>query len=627
MELQKKRILKKSFNDVSLKKREILYRNVRMVLKVLVKACKMLERYPASDSTFDDIIDNFLESVHKATEQVPVVFVTAKKVGFYYCEKKIKLMDSGEKMFRSIFVVNNVREFFISRDVSAEEVRNFFRVIKLTADYTGKDYSFNSLLWDYKIKNIGTISFSDMGEFQKPSADEFVHPQPADKKIEDLDYVKIQDMMPIIRDFDDIGSSVSESFIEFRDSHGETFILRKYLKRQRELIVSDVSGSADKRMLNKFLQFTRELFNTGRFTYAVCYFKELLKLKDQLEFENEDFYKEVKDLVDQINTDKFISNLFDVAVTLTRSQIESFGEFLTMVSDKNFDTIFSYLVEHKDKDVRMHCLRGISRNFNNYETAKKLLTHESWYYVRNALYILRFTKNDEFLPLIRNVMNHEKKQIRIEAAKVLSMYDADENLPYWEKAVKSPDYEIRELSVKNLVKVKNMDAKRILDTVFRLSNLKEKSEEEILKMAEIIVESKRKEMFDLIGNLMFFEKKHVRIEIMKILSRISDPDPILFHLKKKVRDDDFMGLDVDEIKVFIQLLTPSAHIKVLPMLEKIFTLSGSIFNRKKYYDKKKAVIDSLAECKKTKALKHWFRKGMKAGNRETKNLLKNIEVE
>ncbi len=627
MELQKKITLKKSFNSIPLKKREILYRHVRMVLKVLVKACKMLERYPASDPTFNDIIDNFLESVHKATEQVPVLFVTAKKVGFYYCDKKIKLMDSGEKMFRSIFVVNNVREFFVSRDVSAEEVRNFFRIIRLTADYTGKDYSLNSLLWDYKIKNIGTISFSDMGEFQKPSADEFAHSQPADKKIENLNCVKIQEMLPIIRDFDDIKSSVSENFIEFRDSHGETFILRKYLKRQRELITSDVPDSANKKMLNKFLQFTRELFKTGRFTYAVCYFKELLKLKDQLELENKDFYKEVKDFIDQINTDKFISNLFDVAVTLTKSQIESFGEFLTMVSGKNFDTVFSYLVEHEDKDVRMHCLRGIARNFNDYETAKKLLTHESWYYVRNALYILRFTKNDDFLPLIRNVMNHEKKQIRIEAAKVLSMYDADENLPYWEKAVKSPDYEIRELSVRNLVKVKNMDAKRILDTIFRHSNLKGKDEDEILKMAEIIIDSRRKEMFDLIGNLMFFEKKRVRMEAMKILSRISDPEPILFHLKKKVRDNDFMDLDIDEIKAFTELLTPSTHIKVLPLLEKIFDLSGSIFNRKKYRDKKKAVIDSLAECKKTKTLKHWLLKGMKTGNRETKNLLENIEVE
>jgi len=316
-----------------------------------------------------------------------------------------------------------------------------------------------------------------------------------------------------------------------------------------------------------------------------------------------------------------------MAGKMDSSQTKSFGDLVNLVSSTNFELVFLKLCELENKDARMYCLEGIAKNFKDAELAKKFVKHEDWHIARNFLYMLRFAFNPEFLPSVRDVMNHQVKQIRVEAARVLSLYDADENLEYWQKAVFSPDEEVRILAVENLVRVKGLEAKAIFNEIFKPSNRNRFNLTDYERYIDRILASQRKEFFDLPGTMIFSENLELRLTVLKSLNKIDDPGIIATQIIRRMKSPEFLELDEKEMLLLLGLVKGSAVTSMLEEMEYLFTLQGGFLNKKKYAPVKKIVFDYFRSVgQKNQIIKRWLEKGLKTGNDETKAILQGREL-
>ena len=173
LHIAKKRELTEFFRSVPLEKKQQVYRGVRAVVAMLVKISKMTELYPIRDKIFTEFTETLMQNLDVIHNNIPYVSVTTKKIGFYYQERRINLFDAGERKFRNIFLVNEIRELYFVKGITPEELLNFFSVIQETINYTLIDYDFNTRLWDRGVTHIGTLSDPDMGDPEPWGADEF----------------------------------------------------------------------------------------------------------------------------------------------------------------------------------------------------------------------------------------------------------------------------------------------------------------------------------------------------------------------------------------------------------------------------------------------------------------------
>jgi hypothetical protein len=297
-----------------------------------------------------------------------------------------------------------------------------------------------------------------------------------------------------------------------------------------------------------------------------------------------------------------------------------------MVSPLYFEKVFMRLTELNSRDIRLPCLKGIAKDFTDIETAKRLLEHENWHIVRNALYLLRFTYNERFVQMVRTVMNHEQKQIRVEASVVLSKYDADDNMPYWQKAVFSPDKEVRVVAVKSVVKIKDTQAKNILDTVLRPQNIAKLAPDEIPLFFEIVVESGRGEFFDLIGVHLFSEERKLRFAAIAAIRTMPPTETIWRLIAKRVASEDFRSLDKEEIDKTLALIREDSVQMIVPALDYVFTLQGGMFDRTKFRPFKEAVFFQVGRLRKAKFVQRWLARAREEGNPETREILEKLGI-
>jgi hypothetical protein len=218
-------------------------------------------------------------------------------------------------------------------------------------------------------------------------------------------------------------------------------------------------------------------------------------------------------------------------------------------------------------------------------------------------------------------MNHQVKQIRIEAAHVLSIYDADENLEYWERAVFCPDEEVRILAVENLVKVKDMKVKSIFNEIFKPANRSKFNLTDYERYMDRILASGRNEFFDLPGSMIFSENRELRIIALKSLNKISNPSMVLMQLKRRIKSPEFLSLDKEEIELILGLMKGELITPMLENLEYLFTLHGNLFNKNKYLPLKQQVFGFVMQrAAKNMAMRNWIEKGKQTGDNETRSV-------
>ena len=621
--IQKKKELTDYFRTIPMEKKEQLYRGVRSVMAMLVKISKMTELYSVRDKIFDELKDTLKQNFDVIHNNLPFATVSTKKVGFYYQEKKIKLFDEGERKFRNIFLVNEIRELYFIKGITPEELINFFAVIKETLNYTLLDYDFNTRLWDYGIIHIGTISDPDMGD-PDPWSVENLESEFDPVKPEELFSLKprnFHELADIVPEFDNLGKVRSSEFEDWIKKRGKDFTVYKYLEKAKMLIGSGTKD-ANRNLVNKICEYGIRNIQEGDFISGLVYLNTIIALGKELANHDEILFMRVKEVLKRVTSEEFINQIFDAASRMEDSQIKSFSDLINIFSSTNFEPVFLKLVELENKDARMYCLEGVAKNFKDVQLAKKFMEHSDWQIVRNFLYMLRFAYNPEFLPYVREVMNHQVRQIRVEAARVLGVYDADENFEYWKKAVFSPDEEVRLLAVENLVKVKGLEAKAIFNEIFKPANRNRFNLTDFERYIDRILGSNRKEFFDLPGSMIFSETKELRMSTLKSINKIQDPVIISAQILRRVKSPEFLALEKDEIELLLELARGSIVNQMLESLEYIFSLKGGFFSRRKYEPFKRIVFEYFkAKAPRNPVFAKWLEKGVATGNSETRAII------
>ena len=620
----KKLELTEYFRSVPLEQKAQLYRGIRSIMAMLVKVSKMTEIYSVRDKIFAEFTETMKQNLDVIHNLLPFATLSTKKVGFYYQERKIKLIDEGERKFRNIFLTNEIRELYFVKGITPREIVDFFAVIQETLNYTLLDYDFNTRLWDYGITHIGTISDPDMGD-PEPWQESWFKSDVAPVTPAQLFSMKPQNVNELSEVANELGMLPvvdMEKFNQWAESCGKDVVVAKYLERAVKSIIINPGSDSNRNIVGKICEYAIRNIQNGDFISGYTYIDKLILLEKSLTDRNDVVYQKVKEVLDRVKSEDFLNTVFEVAVGMDPSQIKSFSKLLNLISEEQFETAFTKLCELENKDVRLACLEGLAKNLKDKEMVQRFIENPDWHIVRNFLYILRFAYNPEFLPQVREVMNHQVKQIRIEAAHVLSIYDADENLEYWEKAVFCPDEEVRILAVENLVKVKDMKVKTIFNEIFKPANRSRFTLTDYERYMDRILASGRNEFFDLPGSMIFSENRELRITALKSLNKISNPSMVMMQVKRRITSPEFTALDKEEIELLLGLMKGEMITPMLESLEYLFTLHGNLFNKNKYLPLKKQVFGFVIQrAAKNIAMRNWLEKGKKTGDSETVAIL------
>ena len=620
----KKQELTEYFRAVPIEQKAQLYRGIRSIMAMLVKVSKMTEIYSVRDKIFAEFTETMKQNMDVIHNLLPFATVTTKKVGFYYQERKIKLFDEGERKFRNIFLTNEIRELYFVKGVTPEEIVNFFAVIQETLNYTLLDYDFNTRLWDYGITHIGTISDPDMGDpepWQESWFKSDIKPvTPAE--LFSMKPQNVNEITIIANEYSMLPVVDMEKFNKWAASCGKDVVVGRYLDKAVRFVLTNPNSDSSRNIVGKICEYAVKNIQNGDFISGFIYVSNLILLERNLTDKGCAIYMKIKETLDKVMSEEFLDTIFEVAARIEPSQIGSFSKLLNLVSKERFETAFTKLCELENKDVRLACLEGLAKNLKEKDVVQRFIDNPDWHVVRNFLYIMRFAYNPEFLPQVREVMNHEVKQIRIEAAHVLSIYDADENLEYWERAVFCPDEEVRILAVENLVKVKDMKVKSIFNEIFKPANRSKFNLTDYERYMDRILASGRNEFFDLPGSMMFSENRELRIIALKSLNKISNPSMVSMQVKRRITSPEFLTLDKEEIELLLGLMKGELITPMLESLEYLFTLHGNLFNKNKYLPIKKQVFGFVMQrAAKNIAMRSWIEKGKQTGDSETRSIL------
>ena len=196
-------------------------------------------------------------------------------------------------------------------------------------------------------------------------------------------------------------------------------------------------------------------------------------------------------------------------------------------------------------------------------------------------------------------------------------------MEYWEKAVFSPDEDVRILAVENLLKVKDIiSVKQIFNEIFKQENRSKFNYTDYERYTDRILSSGRSELFDLPGSLIFSETKELRMIILSSLNKLDNPSMFLMQIKRRITSPEFLTLDPDEIEQILKLMKGEMTAPMLEHLEYLFTLRGNIFKRDKYLPLKKQVFEFVRQrSQKNLLMRNWIEKGKSVGDAETKTIL------
>lgn len=616
----KKLELTEYFRSVPLEQKAQLYRGIRSIMAMLVKVSKMTEIYSVRDKIFAEFTETMKQNLDVIHNLLPFATLSTKKVGFYYQERKIKLFDEGERKFRNIFLTNEIRELYFVKGITPREIVDFFAVIQETLNYTLLDYDFNTRLWDYGITHIGTISDPDMGDpepwEEKWFKSDFAPVTP--EKLFSMKPQNVNELSEAANEFSMLPAVDMDKFNQWAESCGKDVVVGKYLESAVKSVIANPDSDSNRNIVGKICEYAVKNIQNGDFISGYTYVEKLILLEKSIVNKNNVVYQKVKDVLGRIKSEDFLNTVFEVAYGIDPSQIKSFSKLLNLISEEQFETAFTKLCELDNKEVRLACLEGLAKNLKDKEVVQRFIENPDWHIVRNFLYILRFAYNPEFLPQVREVMNHQVKQIRIEAAHVLSIYDADENLEYWERAVFCPDEEVRILAVENLVKVKDVKVKSIFNEIFKPANRTKFNLTDYERYMDRILASGRNEFFDLPGSMIFSENRELRIIALKSLNKLSNPSMVMMQVKRRIKSQEFLSLDKEEVDLILGLMKGEMITPMLENLEYLFTLHGNLFNKNKYLPLKKQVFGFIMQrAAKNIAMRNWIEKGKKTGDSET----------
>lgn len=596
------------------------------IVTLFHKVLKGYKLYPLSNPMFKKFAEDFKVKVDLMLTEIPVIPFRIKKTGFLFMKQPVETALEDNEVIYVLFN-DGIREIYFAKGITYDEIIAFFNILAKVTVYASEDYDIATLLWDSDFEHVGYVTEEELIESEPFEYEDFeqgydlnaaankgVDLTPETFKDRDVPFQDRQ--VYIITDED------RSIFAEQLRVYDENAVTSRFLKELTIKLLQGANDEVRRDLLETASLLWERLLLFGAVKEAVVFLKTLLRIGGQFRETNEEFYLKIKNGIANIANEDFLNRVFKMADNFDPEQYEYFGDFLAIVPVAQLPTMIIKLTELQTKDLRISAIEKLGKILKNPEVVKPLLSHTDWHVVRNGLTILKMNENPAVVPLLRAVINHPQKQVRLEAISILMNYSVEEALPALEKAVFSPEKDVRLMAVDKLLELKNPQVKTVINRLLQENNLARLDPTEATTYIKKIVNEKRQDLYDLLSVLIFSRVPALREAALKLIGGVDTTKPIVRHIQKFIEAPDFEKCPRKELDLFMPLIRPENFPQTLPPLEKILKLSGSLLNRDAFKEIKEAVISHLNQYRSDPAVKLFFKKGLASGNKQTEEIIR-----
>jgi hypothetical protein len=157
----------------------------------------------------------------------------------------------------------------------------------------------------------------------------------------------------------------------------------------------------------------------------------------------------------------------------------------------------------------------------------------------------------------------------------------------------------------------------------QIHNLKKLETDEIDLYFKTLINLRRDDLYDLLANNLFCDDLVIRNKAVNALINAPTLSPFAKFITRAADPALLLKMKTDDLKLFCKLFKPEVYKELLPALEHLFKMSGSLFNNS-ITGVKEIVFKSLVIYVEQKPVIEFFRKGQTSGNRETVKLIQKI---
>ncbi len=630
--------------------------------------------YPRSNPAFTRFADQFTAKLDSILKNIATISLRITTKGFMVGST---VLDTTEKDREIVFFLYNdgLREIFFQRGTTRHEIEQLFNVLAQCTLFANEDYDLPTLLWSSNFDNIGYIT-----------EDELIKHNSALGDIEDQDFspFKIEEisegpgfegMGGVDEDEEDGGSGDSKSETstgsKFNDDEFEKFTALIF-KEGNDIDLNERKEHLDKRLtnftvgkmemlkfeealkknsdafvVNRFLrELSTRLMNSqgtpeglelletasslwekllmfGSVKGAILFIKTLQAIAEQLKTAQPAYSQKIMEGLGSLKDPEFIDDIFNQVEDLPEAELESTGELFSMIPSEMIPHLVQKISDLESKEIRVKVLDSFSRNIIISDELINLTKHEDWKIVRNAIALMKDKKDPRIIPAIRNVLSHPQKQAQVEALGVLLEFSIEEALPALEKAVFSSSRDIRSVAFNKILELRNPQIKSIVNRSMQVHNLKKLEEGETEVYFKTLIDLRRDDLYDLLANNLFCDDQSIKNKAVAAMINAPTLTPFAKFIARASDQNILLKMKTDDLKLFCRLYKPEVYSELLPVLEKLFHVSGFLFNNG-ITTVKETVFRALTAYIEQKQVVDFFRKGMSSGNRETAKLIEKI---
>lgn len=650
-----------------------LLRSAKELGGLFGKVIRGYKLYPRSNPAFARFADQFKQKLDQILKDIPSISLRISTKGFMMGRT---VLDTSEKDREIVFFLYNdgLREIFFQQGTTREEISELFNVLAQCTLFANEDYDLATLLWDHNFPNIGYITedelikenlismneetsfspfmveelsyndgFDGIGEDEDESGDGSGGDNPNEsatgsqfeknefekysalifKESDDIDINERRDQLNKRIGDHSVGKMEMFKFEEALKKNSDGFVVNRFLRELSSRLMTSQGTSEGIELLETAASLWEKLLLFGSVRGAILFIKTLKMIAERLENDHPDYSEKIREGFASLSDTEFLDDVFGTLEDLPKEELSAAGELLQMIPPSRIEYVISRINGIESTDVRITLLESFAQFIEISDELLALTRHEDWKVVRNVFALMKNKKDQRIIPAIRNALSHPQKQARIEALALLMEFSIEEAMPALEKAVFSSEREIRSIAVRKVLELNEPRVKSIVNRALQVHNLNKLDSDEIDEYLKLLIDLRKEDMYDLLGNLLFTDDSKIKNKAVTVLYNAPTLTPFAKFIARACDIPLLSKMKSDDLKHFCKLFKPETHSTVLPALEPLFFERGGLFNNT-MKDVKEIVFKSLVIYIDEKTISDFFRKGLSNGNRETIALINKI---
>ncbi|GEM_PF-791742 len=648
-----------------------LLRSAKELVGLFGKVIRGYKLYPRSNPAFSKFGDQFKTKLDDILSKIPTISLKISPKGFMVGKS---VLDTNEKDKEIVFFLYNdgLREIFFQKGTAREEITELFNVLAQCTLFANEDYDLATLLWDHNFPNIGYITEDELikenvvsyeeNTFSPFLVEELAYGEGIDsigdggedgegedgdspedaakgtgfehddfekystlvfKENENIDLNEIKERLDKRIENHSVGKMEMFKFDEALKKNSDSFVVNRFLRELSSRLLLSQGNSSGQELLETAASLWEKLLLFGSVKGAVLFIKTLKMIAERLENDQPEYSRKIREGFSSLGDNDFLADVFSTLEDLPSDELEAIGELFQMVPSSNIGFLVLKINDLESTQTRISVIESFSKFVVITEDLLVLTKHEDWKVVRNALALMKDKKDPRIVPAIRNAISHPQKQARIEALALLMEFSIEEAMPALEKAVFSSEREIRSIAIRKVLELKEPVVKAIVNRALQIHNLKKLEKDEVDEYFKLIIDMRREDMYDLVGNLLFSDDAEMKGKAVMAIFNAPTLSPFSKFIAKASDISIMSKMKNDDLKQFCRLYKPETYKELLPKLEYLFSISGSIFN-KTVTGIKETVFKALVIYIDDPSAIAFFRKGLSSGSRETVSLIEKI---